>query len=99
MKKIIMAGLLLTCMNLNLNAKEIVLLQGPGGGETVKFLLKGKDGSSCTGIMDCVGEVDNTNCVRMTNAKKSKVLCTKKKNGLCKTQNEVLQELMKQVNS
>lgn len=98
MKKIIMAGIILTGLGSSLSAKEIVLLSG-GDTDFVKFLLKGKDGSTCRGTMDVSAVVEETNCVLMTNAKKGKVLCTKKQGGVCKTVNEVYENIKKQINS
>jgi len=58
----------------------------------IVHLLIGGDKESCKLIMDSLGQVQETDCISLTNSKNIKILCTKMKK-TCKTENEIYEYL------
>ncbi len=64
-----------------------IISEDADGSDIVEVLIRG-NGGYCSAWMDSLGHVDTTDCVRLTNSKKIKILCTKKKE-ICKTEKEI----------
>jgi len=69
-----------------------VISEDADGSDIVEVLIKG-NGEHCRVWMDSTGKTDKTNCIRLTNSKKIKILCTKKKK-ICKTEKEIYDYLV-----
>ena len=93
MKKILLTLILLLSISSNLSANEITILEsGEGSSDIVEVLLRG-NGGYCSAWVNSMGIVEETDCIRLTNSKKIKILCTKKKE-ICKTEKEVFDYLV-----
>ena len=79
-------------LGISLNAKDIFVLESDKSTGLTEILMKG-NGEYCIAAVKSSGMIKKTDCVRLTNSKKIKILCTKKKK-LCKTQKEVLDALV-----
>ena len=91
MKKILLTVLLSLGISLSVSAKEIFILEADEGSDVAEVLIKG-NGGYCTALINSSGAVTKTDCIRLTNLKKIKILCTKKKE-VCKTEKEVFDYL------
>lgn len=98
MKKILLAMILLLGTSSCLNANEITILEsGEGSSDIVEVLIRG-NGGYCSAWINSMGIVEETDCIRLTNSKKIKILCTKKKES-CKTEKEVFDYLVAKLSS
>ncbi len=66
---------------------NIILLNGEEDGDVADMLIRG-NGEQCRVSIDSMGTLVWTNCLQLTNSKRVKILCTKKKK-ICKTVNEM----------
>ncbi len=97
MKKILLTALLLLSISLNLSANNIIMLETDKSSDVVEVLIRG-NGGYCTALINSSGAVAKTDCIRLINSKKIKILCTKKKE-VCKTEKEVFDYLSVQLSS
>ncbi len=99
MKKILFYVLLPLLLALSvLNANNMTIIsEDADGSDVVEVLIRG-NGGYCSAWMDSLGDVSTTDCIRLSNSKKIKILCTKKKE-ICKTEKEIYAYLRKKLSS
>jgi len=91
MKKIqVLMVILLLGAGLNLSAKELFVLESNKG--TAEILMKGH-GEYCLTSVILPAAIKKTDCRRLTNSKRVKILCTRKKK-LCKTEKEIFDAIL-----
>ena len=87
MKTLILSIFLWSGFGFYLNANEINILSVDEGSSPKEILLKGKN-EYCLLSINTLGVVIKTDCIRLENSKKIKIICTQDKE-LCKTEKEI----------
>ena len=91
-----LSALLLTVLHAGDNDMNIIS-EDADESDVIEVLIRG-NGGYCSLWMDSLGRIENTDCRRMTNSKKVKIVCTKRKE-ICKTEKEVYLYLKKKLSS
>ncbi len=82
-----------------LKANEIIIKPNDSDftGDVRDVIIK-TNASSCNATINSLGEVEDTDCIRLINSKNIKILCTPNKK-VCKTEKEVFNYLVTQLSS
>ncbi len=98
MKKALFIILYFLIIQLSANTDDLVIISSDAdSSDVVEVLIRG-NGGYCSLWMDSLGRVGETDCIRLTNSKKIKILCTKKKK-ICKKEQEIYKFLIKELSS